>query len=187
MNIIAHDPGGKHRWPLLPGMHGGAVFSEDGTRRLALWRRWGNDPTDPYALWIGMNPSTAGGDTDDPTCRREIIRTRDALGLTGYTKVNVMDYRATDPAALLNPNLFPCSPANLLAIRHQATHASVIIAAWGTLPRSLRVHATAAMSILREIGKPVFCLGTTQDGSPRHPLYVRGNAPLIPFNVGAGA
>jgi len=30
----------------------------------------------------------------------------------------------------------------------------------------------------------LWCLGTTADGSPRHPLYVRGDAPLIPWGTG---
>lgn len=28
-----------------------------------------------------------------------------------------------------------------------------------------------------------YCLGTTKDGSPRHPLYVRADAPLITYRA----
>lgn len=182
--VETHDPGGKHRWPLLPGMRGDAVFSSDGTRRQVLVRRWNEqDAIEPFALWVGCNPSTAGKDVDDPTVRREVLRTRDWLGLSAYVKVNVCDYRATDPADLLGVD-YPSGPDNEYAIRDFAHRAEVIIAAWGALPPRLRVHATRTMATLREVGKPVMCLGLTKEGFPRHPLYVRGDAPLIPFNVG---
>lgn len=29
--------------------------------------------------------------------------------------------------------------------------------------------------------EPLYCLGTTKDGSPRHPLYVKADAPLVRF------
>ncbi|TQG73397.1 DUF1643 domain-containing protein, partial [Pseudomonas aeruginosa] len=30
-------------------------------------------------------------------------------------------------------------------------------------------------------GGRLWCLGTTKDGHPRHPLYVRGNQVLLPW------
>jgi hypothetical protein len=185
MHADPHDPGGKHRWPILAGMSGGALFSDDRKRRLYLTRSWGS-PGSPYALWIGMNPSVAGALVDDPTVRREVIRTRDSLRLTAYVKCNVMDYRVTDPAALLDPGLSPCSPENLKTILSKAEGAAVIIAAWGALPASLQPYALATREILKAVGKPVVCLGLTKDGSPRHPLYVRADATLIPFDLGGG-
>ena len=31
----------------------------------------------------------------------------------------------------------------------------------------------------RAAGARLWCLGTTKDGHPRHPLYVRGDQPLV--------
>jgi len=31
------------------------------------------------------------------------------------------------------------------------------------------------------------CLGTTNDGSPRHPLFVKADAPLVPWDAAAWA
>ena len=43
----------------------GADFSNNGKHRYRLWRIW--DETKPYALCIGLNPSTANSEKNDPT------------------------------------------------------------------------------------------------------------------------
>jgi hypothetical protein len=35
------------------------------------------------------------------------------------------------------------------------------------------------LELLRQHAAGLYCLGTTKAGAPRHPLYVRGDAPLI--------
>ena len=71
MTADAHDPGGKVRLALMPGVKGDATFSADGRYR-QLMRRWLGD-TFPkrYIMFIGMNPSTADATVNDPTCARE--------------------------------------------------------------------------------------------------------------------
>lgn len=174
-----HDPGGRVRLRPLPGVEGRAFFSECRRYRPLLIRKW-DDGEKPTALWIGMNPSTADANVDDPTVRREIDFTR-RLGLQIYVKCNVMDYRATDPKALLAPGVVPSSPENLPTIREQAAYAEKVIVCWGALPKSLRRFALAVEQQLNDDGIAMWCLGRTQDGSPRHPLYVRGDTPLERF------
>jgi hypothetical protein len=41
------------------------------------------------------------------------------------------------------------------------------------------VCAARVASIMRDAGARLWCLGPTKDGSPRHPLYARGDQPLI--------
>jgi len=38
-----------------------------------------------------------------------------------------------------------------------------------------------ALAHLRQFRVSLVCLGKTRDGSPRHPLYVRADQPLIPL------
>lgn len=177
---MKHDPGGSKRFKLLPGVDGKAEFSPCGQYRYWLSREWGfrrfSDGREPFALWIGMNPSTAEANVDDPTIRREMGFTR-SFGFDAYVKANVMDYRATDPKRLLDPDAQPSSPGNAALIGEIARKADCVIAAWGCLPKPLRRYVYAVLDQLGE--KPIFCLGQTADGSPRHPLYVPGTAKLI--------
>lgn len=174
-----HDAGGKARFALQPGVDGAAEFSPCGRYRYWLKRTWdGNRTVQLFALWIGMNPSTAEGDVDDPTIRREIAFTR-AMGLNGYVKVNVMDYRATNPKALLVPGVAPCSDKNLELIGRVALCADRIVCAWGALPKRLQCYADRVQAILPR--DRLECMGVTASGSPRHPLYLPNSATPQPW------
>lgn len=178
--MTPHDPGGKTRLPMIPGVDGKAEFSECGRYRYWLSRNWCmrrfSDGRSPYALWIGMNPSTAEANVDDPTIRREMAFTK-AMFIDVYVKCNVMDYRATLPKTLLS--VAPRSDKNIECIVGMAKDARIVIAAWGALPRSLRRYADDVVSALR--GTPLYCMGKTANGSPRHPLYLPGNAQCVPW------
>lgn len=179
VELTPHDAGGKTRLAMIDGVDGKAEFSECGRYRLWLSRDWSwqrlTDGRNQFALWIGMNPSVAEADVDDPTIRREMAFTR-AAGLQTYVKCNVMDYRATDPKALLS--IAPRSDKNIECIVGMASspRCSRIIAAWGALPKPLRRYADDVVTALR--GKQLYCLGRTANGSPRHPLYLPGTAQL---------
>lgn len=160
---------------MLPGVRGDAVLSKNLKYRTVLRRWWGRrDRFGPYALFVGMNPSTARADYDDPTIRREIFFTG-RFHLTSYMKCNVMDYRTSYPAHLLKKGVKPCREINMDTIRDAAREAEVIVACWGKLPPALRSYAKVVERILLASGKPVYCLGTNLDGSPKHPLYVPGD------------
>lgn len=174
-----HDAGGKIRNKLPLGMEGHAQFSACGRYRLHLSRYWVGVP-DRLALWIGMNPSVADASFDDPTIRREVNFTR-AWGLGPYLKMNVMDYRATNPKELLRLSCPACSEDNLVTIVRAAKAAEKIILAYGVLPGPLRQHGQALLRELRAAGHKLWCVGLTKDGSPRHPLYVAKDNSLIEF------
>lgn len=180
MVALIHNPGGKRSFAVAEGTRAGALLSKCGQYRILLWREWGEDDSPPAALWIGMNPSTATDNLDDPTIRKELGFTR-RTGLRRYVKANVMDYRATYPQALTAPGISPCSADNLRTIRQAAGRAEIIILAYGSLPRHLSTYAHDVMQILRRDGRDLWAIGLNKDGSPKHPLYVRSDAPLIRF------
>jgi hypothetical protein len=173
-----HSAGGKVKIDLLDGMKGWARFSPDGKHRYALGRSWGEGE---YALWCGMNPSTAEANVDDPTVRWEVNYTKNVLGLNNYVKVNVMDYRATSPLRLLLPEVVPCSDKNKAAIKLLAKRASKIIMVYGALHPSLLHYGQEVTDMLRAEGHELFCLGLNKGGTPKHPLYLRRDTPLQPF------
>jgi hypothetical protein len=180
MNASAHDPGGKRTFAVPAGTRAGALLSRCGHYRFLLWREWGEDDQPAAALWIGMNPSTATADLDDPTIRREVGFTH-RIGLRRYVKANVMDYRATHPSGLTQPGVCPCSVDNLPTIKRAAHSAQIIVLAYGTLPRQLSHYATQVVDMLRQDGRELWAITLNRDGSPRHPLYVAAGAPLIRF------
>jgi hypothetical protein len=173
---MTHDPGGKTRLQLQPDItRHNAVFSPDGVYRHALWRFWTHERRPRIALWIGMNPSTADDQCDDPTVRREIDFSR-AWGYRAYCKVNVMDYRATSPADLRKPGVRPCSDSNMWYISTLAQRADIHIAAWGRIAKPLKTFATSVALALNE--HQLWCVGVNQDGSPKHPLYLKADTAL---------
>ncbi|MFN3559313.1 MAG: DUF1643 domain-containing protein [Brevundimonas sp.] len=180
MTADLHDPGGKVRLALMPGVNGDATFSADGRYR-QLMRRWLGDAfPDRYVLFIGMNPSTADASINDPTCAREWTFSR-REGFEAMVKANVGDYRATDPKMLLAPGVEASSPDNLPAIRKAAAGADLVVLCHGKLNRALAPAGRALIDALRADGVPLWCFGTNGDGSPKHPLYLRGDTPLIRY------
>jgi hypothetical protein len=55
-----------------------------------------------------------------------------------------------------------------------------VLAAWGANGDHLR-RASAVKGLARAIGAKFVCLGVTKEGHPRHPLYVKGDQPLVSF------
>jgi len=180
MSAASHDPGGKVRLALMPGVNGDARFSADGRYR-QLMRRWtGGAFPQHYVLFIGMNPSTADAEVNDPTCARE-WNFAQREGFSAMIKANVGDYRATDPKMLLAPGVAAVSADNLPTIRQAAAGAALIVLCHGKLNKALAPAGRALVAALLADGRQLWCFGTNADGSPKHPLYLRADTPLQPF------
>jgi hypothetical protein len=180
MSEIAHDPGGKVRLRLGAGVRGDVIMSADGRYRQRM-RRWlGDDFPEDYILFVGMNPSTADATVDDPTCAREWTFAR-REGFSAMVKCNVGDYRATDPKALVAPGISAVSAANLPVIREAANGAGRVVLCHGKLNKALAPAGRELVETLRADGIDLWCFGTNADGSPKHPLYLRADTPLVRF------
>lgn len=131
-------------------------------------------------LFVMLNPSTADATQDDPTIRR-CLHFAKREGCTSLTVVNVFALRATNPEALAqHPN--PFGPDNGMHLTGQILehHIGIIVAAWGAHPIVSRFESVGVLKMaLQNAG--ALCLGMTKDGSPRHPLYVKNDQPLIPW------
>jgi hypothetical protein len=161
-----------------------AVISECGTYRYLLTRQppSGLDfakPSYGTALFVMLNPSTADATVDDPTIRRCKAFSY-AWGCAGIAVVNLYALRSPSPADLWM-HADPVGPDNDMWLRTVAREHETVVFAWGANARPDR--ARAVYEIFK--GGPhrrIMCLGTTKDGSPRHPLYVRGTQPLIDWH-----
>lgn len=157
-----------------------AVISECGMYRYELWRRW--DDAKPYCMFVGLNPSTADAVIDDPTIRR-CVGFAKAWGYGALCMANLFAWRATDPKDMKAAQ-YPVGPDNDSTLQRLAAGAGIIIAAWGA-HGSYRNRAAQVIAILPAL----HALKLTKDGSPGHPLYLRGDAkpfsfsPAQPLNV----
>jgi hypothetical protein len=161
--------------PPLIGADGqicGAVIDESGDYRYALWRVW--DPARPLLAFVMLNPSTADHRQNDPTIRRCIGFARGWGEAGGILVVNLFAYRSTDPKALRRA-ADPVGPENDAHLLLAADRCCRIVAAWGNGGEHLQ-RERAVLQLLAS--RPIFCLGTTSLGKPRHPLYVAASTSL---------
>jgi hypothetical protein len=156
-----------------------AAFSPCRSYRYGLTRRWASGPT---ACWVMLNPSKADAFKADPTIKRVIGFTQ-RIGCGGLVVVNLYALRSTKPDALwTHPD--PIGPLGEQFLRSNANSRTLTIAAWGAHgARNGRGQQVADM--LADAGLRVWCLGTTANGQPKHPLYVKGDTPLVPYAVKA--
>ena len=144
-----------------------AVYSACERYRYSLTRVW--DPAGQRVLFVMLNPSTATEVQNDPTVERCERRARH-LGFGGFRVVNIFAFRATDPRDL-RAAAEPIGPQNDAALTEAAGWADSIIAAWGVHGAHQGRGATVA-DMLRATGRPLFHLGLSRQGHPRHPLYL---------------
>lgn len=150
----------------------GAMFSDDRVYRYSLWRRW--DRALPTFVVIGLNPSTADEATDDQTIRRCIsFAKREGCGK--LVMLNLFALRATDPRVML-AHPAPIGEINDAVIRAHVVRGGIFVAAWGA-HGGHRGRDQAVLSLVPSLR----CFGRTLAGHPRHPLYLRGDSPLVLF------
>lgn len=145
-----------------------AVYSPCEAYRYLLTRVW--NPDGEKALFVMLNPSTATEVQNDPTVERCERRAR-ALGFGAFRVTNIFAFRATDPR-VMRVMADPIGPGNDAAIADSAQGwADRIICAWGTHGAHLGRGAQVE-HLLRATGRPLFTLGLSQGGHPKHPLYI---------------
>jgi len=168
---VRPTPRAARRSARVQGMSGGTVIMD--TYRYTLWREW--TEALPRLLFVLLNPSVADANLDDPTLRRCIGFAQDWC-YGSVELANLYAYRATDPRALRQV-ADPVGPLNDYHIQEAAGRADKIVVAWGA---EGFLHGRD-QAVLRLLPKPLWCLGYTLGGAPRHPLYVRRDAPLLPY------
>ncbi|WP_415182156.1 DUF1643 domain-containing protein [Phaeovulum sp.] len=144
-----------------------AVYSDCERYRYALTRTW--DSKRGKALFIMLNPSTATETQNDPTVERCERRAR-ALGFGAFRVTNIFAFRATDPKVMRAQD-DPVGSKNDGAICESLPWADQIICAWGAHGAHLGRGAVVE-ALLRRLGTPLFHLGLTKAGAPKHPLYI---------------
>ena len=144
-----------------------AVYSDCESYRYSLTRTWA--PEGPRLLFVMLNPSTADERRNDPTVERCERRAR-RLGYGAFRVANLFALRATDPRDMRRA-AEPVGPENDRSLRRGAAWADHIIAAWG-VHGAHRGRGAEVARLLAATGAPLFHLGCSKGGHPRHPLYL---------------
>lgn len=148
----------------------GAIFSGDRIHRYRLWRVW--NPERPMVSFVGLNPSTADENVDDPTVRRCIgFALQWKCG--GMNMYNIFALRSTDPMELIVNREYAVGPDN---DKHLKEIKGKCVVAWGNWGR-LHGRSEAVKLILPEAE----CFGLTKKLEPLHPLYLHHEAALVPW------
>jgi hypothetical protein len=162
-----------------PSGERGALLSEDGVYRYALWR----PVPEPYMtgeiLWVMLNPSTADAERNDNTIRA-IVRISRALGYPRLMVGNLYGFRARNPKVMKRA-ADPIGPENDTVLRILSARARTVVVAWGTHAVDPGRRADV-LRILRAAHSTVHCLGTNAGGTPKHPLFLASATPLETFN-----
>lgn len=151
-----------------------AKLSDCRKYRFALWRIW--DEEKPYAMFIGLNPSTADEVENDPTITR-CINYAKSWGYGGLCMANLFAFRATKPSDMM---LFsdPIGSENNKWLEKLSASAGIIVAAWGNngdhLNRSKEI---------RQLLPNLHCLKMNQSGEPAHPLFLKLDLKPVPMGI----
>ena len=141
-------------------------------------------------ICIGINPSTAEPDNLDNTLK-SVERIAYGNGFDSFIMFNVYAQRATSPDDMEKQCNLALHKENLEAFRYvlSISEQPVVWAAWGAIIEKRKYLADCVRDLLTagtEFGAKWVCAGAiTKKGHPHHPLYLRKDEIIKPFDVGA--
>lgn len=162
-------------------MRSDAYISACGAYRYRLERQWDDRPS---CLFVMLNPSTADAKNDDPTIRRCMAFAK-SWGYGGIWVANLFALRTPSPKELMENPLPNPSDAeyqmklNISYVRHSK---GIAIAAWGAHGH-WQQQDKKVLKWFRDEKVPLYALGFTKDGHPRHPLYLKADTKPVEFII----
>ena len=139
-------------------------------------------------ICIGINPSTAQPDDLDNTLK-SVERIALGNGYDSFLMFNVYAQRATDPDHMEKCCNLQLHRENLEAFRYilSISEAPAVWAAWGTIIEKRDYLSECVRDMVKEgdaFGAKWYCAGKrSKKGHPHHPLYLRKDEELKPFDV----
>ena len=148
-------------------MEAGAIINKN--KRYSLWRIWNENL--PKVLYVMLNPSLANDSKDDRTIRRLNYFTK-KFGFGGFYVGNIYPQITPYPKVLYNLNLSH-SKKNYFHIDSMVKKSEKTVFAWGNCKEKT--------VWIENLVKAPLCFGKNKNGSPKHPLYLPKNTPLVKF------
>ena len=149
------------------------MYSRDRRHRYLLWRTL--DAGHGTLLVVGLNPSTADENQNDPTITRCIGFAR-AWGYRKLLVANLFAFCATRPVDLKQA-ADPVGAENNKWLVDATNIAWDTLVAWGNTG-NWQGRGQQVLPLLKRAA----CLGLTKQGAPRHPLYVRRDQVMVEFD-----
>ena len=150
-----------------------AIISKDKIYRYKLSRMW--DSTKPTILFIGLNPSIANENVDDPTITRCINFAKD-WGYGTLLMANLFAFRSTYPKDIYLID-DPIGKDNDHYLLECVTQSDLIVACWGNNGTYMNRE-----KVITELVPNLYCLQKNKNGTPHHPLRLPRNIDSVPFN-----
>ena len=139
-------------------------------------------------ICIGLSPSTAEPDNLDNTLK-SVERIALGNGFDSFIMFNVYAQRATNPDTMERTCNNLLHKENLEAFRYvlSISEHPAVWAAWGAIIEK-RKYLPACLRDMLEVGEEYgaqwYCAGAiTKKGHPHHPLYLRKDEKIKPFDV----
>ena len=139
-------------------------------------------------ICIGINPSTAEPDNLDNTLK-SVERIALGNGFDSFIMFNVYAQRATDPDSMERQCNRMLHRENMKAFRYilSISRKPAVWAAWGAIIEKRDYLADCVRDMVeigQEYGADWYCAGAiTKKGHPHHPLYLRKDEKIKPFDV----
>ena len=141
-------------------------------------------------ICMGINPSTAAPDALDPTLQ-SAQRIALSNGYDSFLMFNVYAQRATRPKDMEREMNAQLHRENMAAFAYalSLSPSPAVWAAWGTVIQQ-RLYLPGCVRDMVALGQQYgarwFTAGTrSKAGHPHHPLYLRKDSPLDPFDAAA--
>lgn len=150
-----------------------AIISKDKIYRYKLSRTW--DSTKPTILFIGLNPSIADENVDDPTITRCINFAKD-WGYGTLLMANLFAFRSTYPKDIYLID-DPIGKDNDHYLLECVTQSDLIVTCWGNNGTYMNRE-----KVITELVPNLYCLQKNKNGTPHHPLRLPRNIHPLPFN-----
>lgn len=150
-----------------------AIISKDKIYRYKLSHTWGS--TKPTILFIGLNPSIADENIDDPTITRCINFAKD-WGYGTLLMANLFAFRSTYPKDIYLID-DPIGKDNDHYLLECVTQSDLIVACWGNNGTYMNRE-----KVITELVPNLYCLQKNKNGTPHHPLRPPRNIHPVPFN-----
>ncbi len=148
----------------------------------------GNEAAKKPLIVLGLNPSTANEEKPDQTMKK-VVSFMESNGFDGFMMLNLYSRRTPYPKKLKSIGIDPKEhEKNLESIKRHISSIDqpTILLAFGANIVKINGLVDCFKDIVKECkayNPKWFCLDTTKDGHPKHPLYLSKNLRLREFDV----